>query len=193
MSSPTIFDGAILPGYTFNSTTGVVSSHAGQIVGQLEEFTVATFTLTAGGSAYTNGQYNDVVTSYVSGGTNSISVAPIVNITVAGGAITVVTIVNGGRWNTTPVNAILTVTNSQLGGTGTGFEITAATKANIAANPLHYAALPQNAILSCSSTGTGGTIANPDGSTQVYNTADILYYRKDMSNTFVYWPGINSL
>jgi len=69
--------------------------------------------ITAGGSSYTNGVYNDVPLDGGSG-TGAIAV-----VTVAGGVITAVQLVDKGREYKN--KETLTVTNSFVGGTGSGF------------------------------------------------------------------------
>jgi hypothetical protein len=72
-----------------------------------------------GGTGYVNGTYTNV---YLAGGSGK---GMQVNITVAGGIVTVCTLVNGGvNYLTTDT---LLVSNSFLGGTGSGFSITVAT------------------------------------------------------------------
>lgn len=72
-----------------------------------------------GGSAYTNGFYTDVP---LTGGTGTGATA---NITIAGGAVTAVDMVNRGSGYTTSDE--LSASASNIGGTGTGFTIDAAT------------------------------------------------------------------
>lgn len=67
------------------------------------------------GSAYTNGQYNNV----------TLNNGVIVNITVAGGVVTNVVLVSGGSGNS--VGGSLTTSNANIGGTGTGFAVAVAT------------------------------------------------------------------
>ncbi len=74
-----------------------------------------------GGSSYTTGTY---LARPLTGGTGTGITA---NITVAGGAVTAVTIVSGG--SNYVVGDTLSVNNSQVGGTGSGFSIKVATVA----------------------------------------------------------------
>jgi hypothetical protein len=72
-----------------------------------------------GGSSYTNGTYNNVA---LTGGTGTGATA---NIVVSGGAVTAVTLVNGGqRYD---IGEILSATAATIGGTGSGFSIRVAT------------------------------------------------------------------
>lgn len=80
---------------------------------------IATLGSITGGSSYTNGTYNNVP---LTGGTGTGATA---NITVAGGAVTVVTIVNGGT-GYAAANS-LTASAANIGGTGTGFTVPVAT------------------------------------------------------------------
>ena len=77
---------------------------------------IVTLTNLVGGSAYTNGTYLGVA---LTGGTGAGATA---NITVSGGAVSVVTIVNDGANYTT--GDVLSATAASIGGTGTGFKIT---------------------------------------------------------------------
>jgi hypothetical protein len=80
---------------------------------------IVTLTNLVGGSAYTNGAYLGVA---LTGGTGAGATA---NITVSGGAVSVVTIVNDGANYTT--GDVLSATAASIGGTGSGFSITIAT------------------------------------------------------------------
>jgi hypothetical protein len=80
---------------------------------------IVTLTNLVGGSAYTNGTYLGVA---LTGGTGAGATA---NITVSGGAVSVVTIVNDGANYTT--GDVLSATAASIGGTGSGFSITIAT------------------------------------------------------------------
>lgn len=77
---------------------------------------VGTISITNAGSGYTNGTYSYVSAS---GGTGT---GLTLSVTVAGGVVTAVTINDKGTNYTS--GDVLTVTNTQLGGTGTNFEIT---------------------------------------------------------------------
>lgn len=80
---------------------------------------IATLGIITGGSLYTNGTYNNVP---LTGGTGSDATA---NITVAGGAVTAVVIVNKGT-GFAAANA-LSASAASIGGTGSGFTVPVAT------------------------------------------------------------------
>ena len=80
---------------------------------------ILTLNTLVGGTLYTNGSYTGVA---LTGGTGSGATA---NITVAGGAVTVVTLVNGGSGY--DVGEVLSAAAANIGGTGSGFSITVAT------------------------------------------------------------------
>lgn len=80
---------------------------------------IATLGAITGGSLYTNGTYTNVP---LTGGTGSGATA---NITVAGGAVTAVTLVNRGSGYT--VADSLSAAAANIGGTGSGFAIPVAT------------------------------------------------------------------
>lgn len=86
---------------------------------------VATHGAITGGTLYTNGSYLNVP---LTGGTGTGATA---NITVAGGSVTVVTIVNKGTGYT--VADVLSALAANIGGTGSGFSTPVATLANAAA------------------------------------------------------------
>ena len=84
---------------------------------------VATLGVITGGSAYTTGKYFNVP---LTGGTGSGALA---TITVSGGAVTAVTVVNGGyRYS---VNDVLSAAATNIGGTGTGFSVLISTVNNV--------------------------------------------------------------
>jgi len=85
---------------------------------------VATLGAITGGSAYTNGTYFNVP---LTGGAGSGILA---TVTVAGGAVTAVTIVNGGIQYV--VGNTLSATASNIGGTGSGFSVPVASVSNSA-------------------------------------------------------------
>lgn len=82
---------------------------------------VATLGAPTGGTGYTNGSYTDVP---LSGGAGNGATA---NITVEGGAVTVVTIVSRGQGYA--ATDALTAAAADLGGTGSGFTVAVATVA----------------------------------------------------------------
>lgn len=81
-------------------------------------------TITAG-TGYTNGTYTNVSMSPVSGAT--FTTYPTVNVTVAGGVVTAVTLVSSGSGASSTAATTLTVAASLIGGTGSGFSIPVAT------------------------------------------------------------------
>jgi hypothetical protein len=83
---------------------------------------VATFGTITGGSAYTNGTYLNVL---LTGGAGTGAVA---NIVVSGGAVTSVTLTQGGTGYV--VGNTLSAAASTIGGTGAGFSIPVATVGN---------------------------------------------------------------
>jgi hypothetical protein len=83
---------------------------------------VATFGAITGGSAYTNGTYLNVP---LTGGAGSGAVA---NIVVSGGAVTAVTLTQGGTGYV--VGNTLSAAASTIGGTGSAFSIPVATVTN---------------------------------------------------------------
>lgn len=111
--------------------TGAAPEQAIYHVGNtnLNSFTATgTLTITAGGSGYTNGTYTNVLLTTLSGSGAGL----IANITVAGGAVTVATIVSGGQGYA--VNNTVTVPTSIVGA-GTGNILTIQTiKYNVSGN-----------------------------------------------------------
>jgi len=85
---------------------------------------VATVTISNGGSGYGNGTYSNVQLVYVSGSTATNY--PTANITVSGGAVTLVSIVNGGV-GFKDTTTVLTALAAALGGTGSGLSLAVAT------------------------------------------------------------------
>jgi hypothetical protein len=94
----------------------VVGNNVGQIL---------TLGAIVGGALYTTGTYNGVPLSYVTTGAGTGATA---NVTVAGGVVTAVTVVNGGIGYS--VADSLTVVAADIGGTGTGFHVPVATIGN---------------------------------------------------------------
>ena len=83
---------------------------------------VATLGVITGGSAYTTGTYFNVP---LTGGTGSGALA---TITVSGGAVTAVTITNGGSQYT--AGGSLSASAANIGGTGSGFSVAISTVTN---------------------------------------------------------------
>lgn len=82
------------------------------------------------GTAYTDGQYFVVP---LAGGTGAGAIA---NITVLNGIITTVTLLNAGE--NYGIGNTLTVSNSQIGGTGTGFQVTVTAISGNLGSPITY-------------------------------------------------------
>jgi len=110
--------------------------------------TINSFNNTAG-TGYVDGTYSNVPLTYVSGKT--FTIAPRGSFTVYQGAVLSLTITNGGAGADT--TTILSVANSSLGGTGSGFQVTVqkcqecyyavpgvtiSNVANLASNERHY-------------------------------------------------------
>jgi hypothetical protein len=85
---------------------------------------VATLGAIVGGSLYTDGTYSGVSLTRSSGSTFGTN--PTANITVSGGAVTVVTLVTGGS-GFQSTDTVLTATTASIGGTGSGFTVAVAT------------------------------------------------------------------
>lgn len=99
--------------------------------GMLTSTAIATGTISAAGAAYTNGTYNNIA---LTGGSGTGATA---NITVAGNAVTVVTLVEAGM--NYLVSDVLSALAANIGGTGAGFTYTVQTTAS-AFDPLDIAA-----------------------------------------------------
>ena len=92
------------------------------MVGSTSINSIRTFGSITGGSSYTNGTYLNVPT------VNQTTVAgsgATVNITVSGNAVTAITLIAGGSGYS--VGDSITVDNSYIGGTGSGFSVPVAT------------------------------------------------------------------
>ncbi|MGY3359738.1 hypothetical protein ACVWZK_006401 [Bradyrhizobium sp. GM0.4] len=89
-------------------------------VANLQDSYVTAGTISAAGSGYTNGTYRNIDMS----GGNGFNIR--LNITISGGAITSVSIVQGGG-NGYSVGDVLTTSNGNIGGTGSGFTWTVST------------------------------------------------------------------
>ena len=85
---------------------------------------VATLGAIVGGTLYTDGTYSGVNLTRSSGSTFDAS--PTANITVSGGAVTVVTLVTGGS-GFQSTDTVLTAAAASIGGTGSGFTVAVAT------------------------------------------------------------------
>ena len=89
------------------------------MIGNTSINSILTVTGLVGGSLYANGSYTQVPLINL---TSISGMNATANITVAGGIVTAVTIVNGGE--SYAVGDSLTCNNSYLGGTGSGFSVT---------------------------------------------------------------------
>ena len=115
--------------------TGGSSVAFGQSAGTNMSTGVATFGSITGGSGYTDGTYSNVLTSYVSG-TPVLTggTYPNVTVTVSGGAVTSVVLTSTVGTRFIDTTTVLTVSNTLIGGTGSGFTIPVATLATGTAN-----------------------------------------------------------
>ena len=114
-------------GALFSNTTGASNSAMGQGALFSNTTAVATFGAITGGSGYTSTTYTNVQLTYVSGST--ALTYPLVNITVAGGIVTVCTLVvaaNGTSGGTGFRDNTTVMTCASIG-PGTGFAISPAT------------------------------------------------------------------
>jgi hypothetical protein len=102
-------------GPTPNSNYGV-ELHFYYLPESIVQAAISNFTISSGGSGYTNGTYFNVP---LTGGSGNAATADIV---VSGGAVTSVTISNAGCYFA--VNNTLGASNTNLGGTGSGFILT---------------------------------------------------------------------
>lgn len=105
--------------YAFDSSYNLNDITPFSSTGSLNKGAIKALGAITGGTLYTNGTYNGVA---LTGGTGSGATA---NITVAGGAVTAVTIVNPGTFYT--VADTLSAAAANIGGTGSGFSIPVST------------------------------------------------------------------
>lgn len=122
---------------------------------------IATFGVITGGTLYTTGTYNSVPLTGGSG------VGAKANITVAGGAVTAVVLAGGGSGYR--VGDVLSVNNTFVGGTGSGFSIPVATITGSGSAPAF-------------TTTVGTSVADPS----TYTTLD-----GHSTNTSMSWQAIN--
>ena len=109
-----------------NNTTASWNTAIGYAALQTASTGVATLGTVTGGSGYTNGTYNNVVMTYVSGTT--ATTYPTATIVVSGGAVTSVTItVAGAGFQDT--TTVLSAAAASIGGTGSGFSVPVSTLA----------------------------------------------------------------
>jgi len=113
---------------------------------------VLTLGTIVGGSGYTNGSYTGVA---LSGGTGSGVTA---NITVSGGAVTAVTIVNAGNYYL--AGDSLTCANTLIGGTGSGWSVPVATvESDFVSDPTNLWQF--DALYDSQGTGANFLVAHP--------------------------------
>lgn len=93
---------------------------------------IATLTGLIGGSSYTNGTYQNVP---LTGGLGNSALATIV---VSGNTVTTATITNPGKIYA--VNDVLSASNANIGGTGSGFQITVSSLVAGSIRPIYNAA-----------------------------------------------------
>jgi hypothetical protein len=114
--SPYLFSATFLTSVDVGQTISGTGIPSGTSVLTVTSSGINQLTGLVGGSLYTNGSYTNVP---LTGGSGFSALA---NITVSGGAVTVVTIVDPGA--TYQVGDVLSASNTNLGGTGSGFTIT---------------------------------------------------------------------
>jgi hypothetical protein len=137
-------------GYAVNDSITVVGGVYGS---SPATYTVSSVTVGAatlgtitGGSSYTNGTYNNVQMTYVSGAT--ATTYPTANIVVSGGAVTSITLLTAGT-GFTATGTVLSANASSIGGTGSGFSVPVATLTST------------GAVLTLTSTFSGSYTQNP--------------------------------
>jgi len=114
--SPYLFSATFITSVDVGQTISGTGIPSGTSVLTVTSSGINQLTGLVGGSLYTNGSYTNVP---LTGGSGFSALA---NITVSGGAVTVVTIVDPGA--TYQVGDVLSASNTNLGGTGSGFTIT---------------------------------------------------------------------
>ncbi len=139
--------------------------------------TAATLGTITGGSGYTDGTYNNVTLTYVSG--KDPSPTPTADITVSGGAVTAVTLVSGGSGVDT--TTVLSANPSSIGGTGSGFSVPVASVTGGSNNTaLGYQAGYTSNFSYANTTGSNNTFlgyeSGPGTSTQLQNATAIGTY-----------------
>ncbi len=144
-------------GNTLQGTTSVVAS-LGSITG---------------GSGYTNGTYNNVTLTDVSG---PMATAPTANITVSGGAVTSVTLVTYGTG--VDSTTVLSAAAADIGGTGSGFSVpVASVTAGQYNTALGYQAGYTTTTANANVTGSYNTFlgynSGPGSTTQLQNATAI--------------------
>ena len=108
-----------------NNTTGTNNTAVGLSALAANTTNVATLGSITAGTGYTNGTYTARAMTPVSGAT--FVTYPTVDVTVAGGVVTAVTLVTNGVGASSTAATVLTVAAALIGGTGSGFSIPVAT------------------------------------------------------------------
>lgn len=104
-------------GNPVNNTTGTLSTRAVVTAAAPAAITLNPFFATAG-TGYVDGVYTNVPLTYVSG--KQFSIAPIANIAISGGAVSSVSIINGGKGSDT--TTVFSFNRTSIGSpTGSGF------------------------------------------------------------------------
>lgn len=149
--------------------TGAGNQLFGYNAGSALSQSIATLGAITGGTLYTNGTYSNVNMSLVSG--TAMTNYPKVYITVAGGAVTECTLATYGMGGDT--TTVLTVTATQIGGTGSGFSVPVATVTACANNTIVGAstgvtvAQPSNNVVL--SDGAGNVTLRTNGASELSN------------------------
>ena len=176
----TLGSGTVLSQIIATAGTGYAVNDTVTVLGGVYGTTPATYTVSSvtvgagtlgsitGGSSYTNGTYNNVQMTYVSGAT--ATTYPQATIVVTGGAVTSVTITSPGT-GFTATGTVLSAAAASIGGTGSGFSVPVATLTSTggvltltATNAGTYTSVPANpASTSSNGNGTGLTLTLTTG------------------------------
>jgi len=146
----------------FNNTIGTSNVAVGRDALLTATTQAATVTIGASGSGGTDGVYRDVQLTYVSGA--SAATYPTVNISIAGGVVTGVTIANGGNAFTATSGTVMTATGASAGNIS-GFTCALAT-VNTAANNTaigNQSAFSLTVASNCTAVGASSLLYNTSG------------------------------
>jgi hypothetical protein len=171
-----------------NNKLGTTNVAAGVSALQFNTTAVATFGVITGGTGYTDGAYTNVALTYVSGST--ATTYPAVNITVAGGIVTVCTLVvaaNGTSGGTGFKNISTVMTCASIGA-GTGFAISPATLVSGGGNSaIGSQALQLNStgINNCA-LGVSSLIANTTGFNNTSSGSQAMFSNQTGANNSAY-------
>ena len=114
---------------------------------------IATLGSITGGSGYVNGTYHNVPLYDVNGSTNSTITGATATVVVSGGAVTSVTVVTPGlRANSSET---VTTPNSNLGGSGSGFQVPIATTSMLVFTATQFHTWAVLYIVTGDNSGTG--------------------------------------